>query len=78
MSESGLYTLFRENFKTTPIGLKNQTKVEKAVKQLELTSMSVEEISDSLGFPNTAYFRKIVKRYTGKTPSVIRKEFKHI
>ena len=38
----------------------------------------IEEISDKLGFPNTAYFRKIVKRYTGKTPSAIRKEFKHI
>ena len=49
-----------------------------AVRELEHTSLSVEEISDKLGFPNTAYFRKIVKRYTGKTPSVIRKEFKHI
>ena len=78
MSESGLYMLFRDKFDTTPIGLKNQIKVERAVKQLELTSLSVEEISDSLGFPNTAYFRKIVKRYTGKTPSAIRKEFKHI
>ena len=78
MSESGLYTLFRDKFDTTPIGLKNQIKVESAVKQLEFTSLSVEEISDSLGFPNTAYFRKIVKRYTGKTPSTIRKEFKHI
>lgn len=78
MSESGLYTMFREKFNITPIGLKNQIKVERAVRELELTSLSVEEISDRLGFPNTAYFRKIVKRYTGKTPSAIRKEFKHI
>lgn len=78
MSESGIYALFRDRFNTTPIGLKNQIKVERAVRELELTSRSVEEISDKLGFPNTAYFRKIVKRYTGKTPSAIRKEFKHI
>lgn len=78
MSESGLYTLFRERFKISPIGLKNQIKVDRAVRELELTSLSVEEISDNLGFSNTAYFRKILKKYTGKTPSMIRKDFKHI
>lgn len=78
MSESGLYTFFREYAKTSPIALKNKIIVEKAIKMLELTAASVEEISDKLGFSNAAYFRKIVKKYTGKTPTKIRKNSNHI
>ena len=35
--------------------------------------MSIEEISDRLGFQSTAYFRKIMKEYKGKAPAEIRK-----
>ena len=78
MSESGLYKFFRDNLNTTPIGFKNQIKVNRAVNMLKYTSASVEEISTELGFSNAAYFRKIFKSHTGKTPLKIRKEAKHI
>ena len=78
MSESGLYRFFRDNLDTTPIGFKNQIKVNRAVNMLKYTSASVEEISSELGFSNAAYFRKIFKSHTGKTPLKIRKEAKHI
>ena len=78
MSESGLYKFFRDNLDTTPIGFKNQIKVNRAVNMLKYTSASVEEISTELGFSNAAYFRKIFKGHTGKTPLKIRKEAKHI
>lgn len=78
MSESALYAFFRDFGKTSPIEMKNKIKVERAVLMLESTDDSIEKISESLGFSNSAYFRKTVKRYTGMTPMKIRKNAKHI
>ena len=36
--------------------------------------MSVEEVSVVTGFDSTAYFRRMFKRYTHKTPSSYRKK----
>lgn len=74
VSESGLYAFFKKYAGITPVEMKNKMKVEEAVALLSSTDMSVEEISERLGFGTAAYFRNIVKRYTGKTPMKIRKE----
>ena len=74
MSESGLYAFFRSFANTSPIEMKNKIQAKKAVELLGSTDLSVEEISDRLGFSSVAYFRKIVKNITGKTPTDIRKE----
>lgn len=74
ISESGLYAFFRSYAQTTPIAMKNQMKVENAIGLLSSTDLSIEEISDLLNFSSPAYFRKIVKEKTGKTPSALRRE----
>jgi AraC-like DNA-binding protein len=73
MSESGLYAFFKTYGGTTPIKVKNRIQAERAVSLLAFTDMSIEEISDRLGFQSTAYFRKIMKEYKGKAPAEIRK-----
>lgn len=74
MSESGLYAFFKSYANISPIGMKNKLQIEKAVELLGSTDLSVEEISDRLNFCSVAYFRKVFKEITGKTPSAIRKE----
>ncbi|MBQ9134449.1 MAG: helix-turn-helix transcriptional regulator [Clostridia bacterium] len=78
ISESGLYAFFKSHMDMTPICLKNRMKAEQATVLLESTGMSVEEISTRLGFSTSAYFRKVIKEQTGKTPLQIRKEAKFI
>lgn len=73
ISESGLYSLFRRKLGKTPLEVRRGITVERAVTQLVTTDMSVEEISRSLGFSSSSYFRKVVARQTGLTPSAIRK-----
>ncbi|MBR2352952.1 MAG: helix-turn-helix transcriptional regulator [Clostridia bacterium] len=73
MSESGLFSLFK-NQGLTPIELKHRILVEKAVTLLCSTDLSVEQISDRLGFSDPGYFRKIFRRYTDKTPMEVRRE----
>ncbi len=74
ISESGLYAFFKSYAHTTPIEFKNQIQAERAVALLCSTDLSIEEVSERVGFQSTAYFRKIVKEQTGKTPTQLRKE----
>ena len=74
MSESGLFSFFREYAGTTPITLKQKVLTERAVEILSCTDRSVEDIARELGFCSSAHLRKTVKSITGKTPSEIRRE----
>lgn len=74
VSESGLYLLFKNHLHKTPNDIRLDILTEKAVVLLSTTNQSVQEISDSLGFSSTSYFRKILQARTGKSPLEIRKE----
>jgi AraC-like DNA-binding protein len=74
VSTSGLYSIFKKQLGKTPNELHAEILCEKAVSLLSTTDKSVQEISDTLGFSSTSYFRKILKKHTGKAPLEIRKE----
>lgn len=73
ISEPGIYSLFKKHLNKTPNALRNEILCNKAISLLTTTNRSVQEISDTLGFSSTSYFRKILKLHTGKTPREIRK-----
>lgn len=73
VSESGLYLLFKKYLHKTPNDIRLDILTEKAIGLLSTTNLSVQEISDFLGFSSTSYFRKILQSRTGKTPLEIRK-----
>lgn len=73
ISESGLYALFRETLGRTPVEEKNRIRIERAVELLTTTDRAVESIAERLGFSSAAYFRKVLRAETGKTPREIRK-----
>lgn len=72
ISESGLYALFAE-YGTTPVAEKNRLRAEAARELLENTDLTVEEISERLGFSSAAYFRKVLRKVIGKAPKEMRK-----
>jgi AraC-like DNA-binding protein len=74
ISESGIYALFKRNLNQTPNEVRLKILCEKAVLLLTTTDRSIQDISDTLGFSSTSYFRKTLKQHTGKTPSSVRKE----
>ena len=73
VSESALYALFKKVAKTTPNDVRQQILAQKAEHLLLTTDRSIQEISDALGFSSVSYFRKIMKKQTGKSPRAIRK-----
>lgn len=72
-SESGLYTSFRTHLGKTPVQVQHRLLCDKARELLSATDLTVEEISNRLGFSSTAYFRKIFRAQTGTTPTDYRK-----
>ncbi len=76
VSESTLYTVFREQLGKTPNVVKQELRCEKAVFLLSTSDKSVQEISDELGFSSPSYFRKILKAHTDSTPREIRCQFR--
>lgn len=73
VSESGLFAAFRSEKQSTPLACFHRLLVERAIRLLTSTDLSVEEISSRLGFCSTAYFRRILRRTVGKTPREIRR-----
>lgn len=72
VSDSTLYAAFRTSAGMTPNDMRQKLTVEKAVKLLSTTAVSVQQISDQLGFSSTDYFRRILKKHTGMSPREIR------
>lgn len=77
VSESTLYGVFKKAYNTTPIEKKQEIFCERAAELLITTNLSVEEISNQLGFSSSSYFRKVFKKHTGKTPLQVRKNTNH-
>lgn len=73
ISEGHLYSLFKKQMGCSPIKYKHNTIVKMAVDELLSSSLTVEQISEKLGFESPNYFRRVFKSVVGKTPKEIRK-----
>ena len=78
MPSSALYHIFKTENNLTPNELIQKIRCDKAVVLLTTTNKSIQEISDILEFSSTSYFRKVLYRYTQKTPKEIRKTSENI
>lgn len=68
VSVSGFRSAFKNACGISPMEYKMNIKINRAKYLLQSTSMSLSEISDALGFYDTAYFCKTFKKYTGCSP----------
>lgn len=73
ISESGFFQMFKKATGVTPMAYKHNIMIQHAIDLLSNTSMSIEEISNYVGFPSSNYFRKIFFRLTNKKPKELRK-----
>ena len=72
--ETAFRKKFREKMGMSPVHYINAVKVERACRMLLGNEITVGSICEALGFYDTAYFHKVFKKYTGKTPGEYCKE----
>lgn len=72
-SKSVLYKHFRIYYDCTVKEYINRKRVEKSEDLLTNTDLSIEEISQTVGFSSASYYSKIFKKYRGVSPIKIRK-----
>ena len=73
-SESYFFNAFKEVLGVSPIAYKHNLLVQQAIKYLAETNLSIDEISNTLGFSSPNYFRKIFTSVMGKSPKELRRK----
>lgn len=76
-SSSHFFSLFKRKTGYSPIQYFNHLKIQKASQYLSFTTLSVKEISFSLGFNDPLYFSRLFKKTQGVSPLQYRKEYQH-
>ncbi|WP_158301964.1 response regulator [Paenibacillus mesophilus] len=72
MDEAYFSGLFKKKTGVTLIHYVQQVRINQAKGLLEQTELAIGEVGERVGFPNTNYFIKIFKRWTGRTPNEYR------
>lgn len=72
LSRSSLFELFKRRTGVSPITYKHNVMIQHALDMLTHTDLSVDEISQRVGFSSSNYFRTIFHKLTGKTPKSVR------
>ena len=67
-SKSVLYDKFHANFQCTVSEYIKKKRVERSAELLKKTDMSIEEISQKVGFSGASYYSKTFKKIMGTTP----------
>ncbi|MGS2738207.1 AraC family transcriptional regulator [Sinomicrobium sp. M5D2P17] len=74
-SPSHYFSLFKKETGYSPIHYFNHLKIQKACQYLSFSSLSVKEISFSLGFSDPLYFSRLFKKTMNISPLKYRKEY---
>ncbi len=69
MSQSHFYARFHQVYGMTPIAYKNKICVHRAMRLLSQPNVSVEAVSQDLGFESTSYFRRVFRKFAGCAPA---------
>ncbi len=77
MSEVYFRKLFREEFGMAPAAFRNRLRLERAARYLEYGEISVQEISDTLGYATASHFIKEFREVYGLSPAKYRKAFQN-
>lgn len=79
LSDSHFYKRFKQSIGITPVEFKNRILISNAQKLLiDSPDLSIEELSISLGFSSSIYFRRIFKQITQMTPRDFRKKERNL
>lgn len=74
VSRSRFIHMFKEYTGFSPYNFQLKIRMERATEMLEYTSMSINEIAETVGYIDCSYFCRVFKKFTGHTPLFYRKK----
>ncbi|MEG0911695.1 MAG: AraC family transcriptional regulator [Ruthenibacterium sp.] len=74
LSKGYFHKCFKSFFHTTPAGLVILLRMDQAKALLKMTNQNVAEIAAACGYFDSAYFSRLFKKHTGKTPLEFRNQ----
>lgn len=77
LSESRFYYMFKKATGFSPVDFRNYLKISHAVNSLQ-NGNTLEEICEEYEFCSPAFFRRLLKKFTGKSPSEFKKEYRKL
>lgn len=69
LSSAQFYTLFREEYRMTPLEYRDSLLMNRAAILLRDGAFSVAEVAEMLGFESVSYFSRFFKKHRGVSPS---------
>lgn len=76
ISEGYFRKVFKDCVKMSPVEYRNKLRLDRASTYLEYGDISVQEISDTLGYSTVSHFIKEFKKFYGVSPLKYRKRFR--
>ena len=73
ISKSHFMSVFKKETGTSPMSYLRSIRIKKACTLLSGTGKSIQEISETVGIPDSNYFVKLFRKETGMTPTEYRK-----
>ncbi len=73
ISVEGLIRLFQKHLGTTPANYVTQVRIRFSSQLLIESDQTIDEIAETVGFPNRAYFSRVFKQVTGEPPATFRR-----
>lgn len=73
VSQSRFLHIFKDYTGYSPYKFHLKIRIERAMELIVYTSMSIDDVSSSVGFSDCSYFCRVFKKFTGHTPLHYRK-----
>ncbi len=74
LSVSQFSHLFKRHYGTSPMAYFTELRIQRAKELLDITHLSIKEVSWKLGFEDPLYFSRLFKKVSGISPTAYRVE----
>jgi len=78
LCERSLQRYFQQAFNMSPVDYINRLRMEKACQLLSEQTINITEVADAVGIPDSSYFSRLFRHFTGATPSAYRQSSYHV
>jgi AraC-like DNA-binding protein len=78
MCERNLQRYFQRAFGVSPVDYVNRLRITKACQLLGEQHLSITQVAGLVGIPDSNYFARVFRRFTGTNPSAYRQSSRHL